>query len=100
MRVRNTFNNLNHVIAYICQQTLNAEKRTKGQPAKQILLIHANVLNSYLLGDILEMYQKNGYKFISLTEALRNPAPVLNFPAKEDASSDTDLEGELLQSPP
>lgn len=67
-------------LAYIWKQTLNAEKRSAGKGGKQILLIHANVLNSYLLEDILEMYQKNGYKFISLTEALKNPAPALNVP--------------------
>lgn len=57
---------------------LQAEKR--GKSSKQILLIHANILNSYLLGDILEMYKKNGYKFISLTEALKNPAPAITSP--------------------
>lgn len=63
---------------YIWQQTLKAEKKAGGKPVKQILLIHANVLNSYVLGDILEMYKKNGYRFISLTEALKNPAPEIN----------------------
>ena len=71
-------------LAYIWNQTLKAEKRANGQPVKQILLIHANLLNSYVLGDILEMYKKNGYKFISLTEALKNPAPTLSFPALEN----------------
>ncbi|MDP3560293.1 MAG: polysaccharide deacetylase family protein [Legionellaceae bacterium] len=66
---------------YIWSQTLRAEKRAKGEPTKQILLIHANLLNSYLLGDILEMYKNNGYTFISLTEALKNPAPVIRSPA-------------------
>lgn len=84
-------------LAYIWKQTLLAEK--KG--GKQILLIHANILNSYLLGDILEMYKKNGYKFISLTEALKNPAPALNVPAvknKEEDKNDAglELEEELL----
>ena len=82
-------------LAYIWNQTLKAEQRAKGKPAKQILLIHANLLNSYLLGDILEMYQKNGYKFISLTEALKNPAPILNFPPT-NADVGTELEDELL----
>jgi peptidoglycan/xylan/chitin deacetylase (PgdA/CDA1 family) len=85
-------------LAYIWKQTQMAEKRSKGQAGKQILLIHANLLNSYLLGDILEMYQKNGYKFISLTEALKNPAPVITFPAsKQDMG--TQLEDELLGIP-
>jgi peptidoglycan/xylan/chitin deacetylase (PgdA/CDA1 family) len=85
-------------LAYIWNQTLKAEKRSN-KDAKQILLIHANVLNSYLLGDILEMYQKNGYRFISLTDALKNPAPELLFPVleKPEKSVGTQLEDELLK---
>lgn len=83
-------------LAYIWKQTLLAEKNSSGN-GKQILLIHANILNSYLLGDILEMYQKNGYKFISLTQALTNPAPVINFPsAHQDAGAK--IEDELLNT--
>lgn len=74
-------------LAYIWKQTLNAEK--KSMQGKQILLLHANLLNSYLLGDILEMYQKNGYKFISLAEALTDPAPVLRFPGTEATTPST-----------
>ncbi len=70
-------------LAYIWQQTLRAEKQSKGRPVKQILLIHANLLNSYALDDIIQMYKQNGYKFITLTEALKNPAPALSFPAPE-----------------
>ena len=68
-------------LAYIWQQTLKAEKRANGQPVKQILLIHANLLNSYALNDIIQLYKKNGYKFITLTEALKNPAPVITYTA-------------------
>lgn len=68
-------------LAYIWQQTLKAEKRANGQPVKQILLIHANLLNSYALNDIIQMYKKNGYKFITLTEALKNPAPGIIYTA-------------------
>ncbi|EHL28960.1 polysaccharide deacetylase family protein [Legionella drancourtii] len=85
-------------LAYIWKQTLLAEKRASGKNGKQILLIHANILNSYLLGDILEMYKKNGYKFISLTEALADPAPEISFPAvKKDLG--TKIEDELLNIP-
>lgn len=79
---------------YIWKQTLKAEKRS-GKNSKQILLIHANLLNSYVLGDILEMYQKNGYKFISLTDALKNPAPVINLSPTTKNTNKT-LEEELL----
>lgn len=69
-------------LAFIWNQTLKAEKKAKkvdGQPVKQILLIHANLLNSLCLADIIAMYKKNGYKFISLADALKgNTAPVIN----------------------
>lgn len=81
-------------LAYIWKQTLKAEKGAS-KNTKQILLIHANLLNSYVLGDILEMYQKNGYKFISITEALKNPAPALNFSSMQNNMGDK-LEEELL----
>lgn len=68
---------------YIWKQTLRAEKRANGQPVKQILLIHANLLNSYLLDDVIQLFKKNGYRFISLTEALKNPAPSITYPVIE-----------------
>ncbi len=71
-------------LAYIWNQTLKAEKKANGRPVKQILLIHANVLNSYLLGDIIQLYKQNGYKFITLTEALENPAPAITYPIPGD----------------
>lgn len=64
---------------YIWSQTVAAESRAKGTPVKQILLLHANLLNSYVLGDIIQMYKNHGYTFISLTDALKNPAPTLNY---------------------
>ncbi len=84
-RVRENYilNMKTRYLNYIWKQTLKAEKKANGQDKKQILLLHANLLNSYLLGDVLEMYQKNGYKFISLTEALKNPAPVLAFLSRD-----------------
>ncbi|RUR11305.1 polysaccharide deacetylase family protein [Legionella sp. km772] len=87
-------------LAYIWKQTLRAEKNSPSSDAKQILLIHANLLNSYVLEDILEMYQKNGYKFISLTDALKNPAPPLLFPVKEkEDKAETYLENGFLTYP-
>lgn len=74
-------------LAYIWKQTLKAEKRAKDQPVKQILLIHANLLNSYLLGDVIQMYKNNGYTFITLTEALKNPAPALQFSPENTAKA-------------
>lgn len=80
-------------LAYIWDQTLKAEQRAKGQPVKQILLLHANLLNSYALNDIIQMYKQNGYTFITLTEALKNPAPSLNFPASEKVATITENSG-------
>ncbi len=74
-------------LAYIWQQTLKAEQRAKkveGQPVKQILLLHANLLNSLCLGDIIELYKKNGYQFISLSDALKgNTAQAIGDQAKK-----------------
>ena len=80
---------------YIWKATLKAEKKADGKPVKQILLIHANLLNSYLLGDIIQMYKQNGYQFITLTEALKNPAPAIVFPASDNTTPET-LSEELL----
>ncbi|MDI9818387.1 MULTISPECIES: polysaccharide deacetylase family protein [unclassified Legionella] len=65
-------------LAYIWNQTLKAEskaaKNNPDKPVKQILLIHANLLNSHFLGDIIDLYREHGYRFISLGEALQAPA--------------------------
>lgn len=86
-------------LALIWRHTLSAEKRAGGNGGKQILLLHANVLNSYVLGDIIDMYRKNGYTFISLTDALKNPAPEIVFTTGDknvmdgaEASGDPDAE--------
>ncbi len=60
-------------LAHMWQQTERAERndaKRYGRPMPQILLIHANVLNSHAMGDIIEMYKKHGYSFISLESAL------------------------------
>jgi peptidoglycan/xylan/chitin deacetylase (PgdA/CDA1 family) len=61
-------------LAYIWKQTERAEQKdvkTYGKPLPQILLIHANQLNSIVLNDIIEMYKNKGYKFVTLGEALK-----------------------------
>lgn len=58
---------------FIWQQTLAAEEhnRINRQGDKpQILLVHANLLNAYVLPDIINMYRQNGYAFVSLENAL------------------------------
>ena len=81
-------------LAYIWKQTEKAEKRADGEPTKQILLIHANLLNSYVLEDVIKLYKDHGYTFITLTEALKNPAPALRFPAPDNNSAESGT-GEL-----
>lgn len=71
---RNFLNELKPVyLDYLLIQTQDAETRNlfNHQPDKaQILLIHANLLNAYVLEDIIKLYQHLGYKFISLQDAL------------------------------
>ncbi len=60
-------------LSYIWKQTLRAERIAEnkyGKPMPQILLIHANYLNSHVMADIIELYKQNGYTFISLEKAL------------------------------
>jgi peptidoglycan/xylan/chitin deacetylase (PgdA/CDA1 family) len=40
----------------------------------QVLLLHANNLNANHLGRLAEMYARRGYAFVSLEQALRDPA--------------------------
>lgn len=63
---------------YMWKQTLRAEKHANGKHVKQILLLHANLLNSHFIGDIIDMYREHGYRFITLREALESPAQPLN----------------------
>jgi hypothetical protein len=53
------------------------EKRTVevvGRDIPHVLLIHANHLNRDLGGELVRMFRRRGYKFISLEEALRDDA--------------------------
>lgn len=91
-------------LAYIWQQTLKAEKSAKGKNVKQILLIHANLLNSLCLEDIIELYREHGYKFISLADALKdNTAQSLNnnkealnsvIPSLKEAAKNNKISGQ------
>jgi peptidoglycan/xylan/chitin deacetylase (PgdA/CDA1 family) len=59
---------------FIWRQTLKAEQSNrvnKNGEQTHILLIHSNLLNAYVLPDILELYSKQGYRFISLVDALK-----------------------------
>ncbi len=64
---------------FIWQQTLKAERHSKGGDSVQILLVHSNLLNSHCLGDVIKMYQDHGYRFVSLEAALSaHPASITN----------------------
>ncbi|MDR3504273.1 MAG: polysaccharide deacetylase family protein [Legionella sp.] len=56
---------------FVWRQTVLAEYGQRCNTTKQILLLHANLLNSYFLDDLLQMYEHHGYRFISLDEALK-----------------------------
>ena len=62
-------------LAFIWEQTLHAEEQiiaSKKANPTQILLIHANLLNAYVLGDIIQLYRDHGFRFVSLQEALKD----------------------------
>jgi peptidoglycan-N-acetylglucosamine deacetylase len=61
-------------LEFIEQQTLQAEAYNqyhKKPDTPQILLIHANLLNAYVLPDIIRQYRAEGYTFVSLKKALK-----------------------------
>lgn len=45
-----------------------------GREIKQVLLVHANRLNADCFNNIAKMLLKRGYKFISIAEAVKDPA--------------------------
>jgi len=64
-------------IAYMEQKVLYFERQSMalfGRPIKQILLLHANALNSDYLDSLAKMFKKNNYDFISLKKALEDEA--------------------------
>jgi peptidoglycan/xylan/chitin deacetylase (PgdA/CDA1 family) len=52
-------------------------KRLLGYEVRQILLFHANALNADAVGDLLAMIKRRGYSFVTLDEAMRDPAYAL-----------------------
>lgn len=81
---------------FIWQQTLKAEEHSQyhhNPEQGQILLIHANLLNAYVLPDIIKLYKENGYEFVSLDDALKTFKEVSHCPqlkeAKQQLASNT-----------
>ena len=48
--------------------------RLFGREIRQILLLHANSINAEYFDDVVRMFKKRGYKFISLNSALEDKA--------------------------
>ena len=48
-----------------------------GREMPQVLLLHANALNADHLGEVLFMLEDRGYEYVSLEEALSDPAYAL-----------------------
>jgi peptidoglycan/xylan/chitin deacetylase (PgdA/CDA1 family) len=64
-------------LTYTLSQWEAAEKQSVdlfGREVKQILMVHANRLNSDAFGDVAQMMKDRGYAFISIDEALKDPA--------------------------
>lgn len=80
---------------FIWLQTLKAEEQNRGsQKAEQaqILLIHANLLNAYVLPDLINLYKENGFKFVSLGEALKTFAKTKTAVKKPEPQQNKKIE--------
>ena len=70
----------NAYIPYMESTLAFIEKRTQevvGRPIAHILLLHMNALNGDMLDGLLRMFERRGYRFITVDEALRDPAYAL-----------------------
>lgn len=64
-------------ITYMEQKVLYFERQSNalfGRQINQILLLHANALNSDYIDSLAKMFRKNNYDFISLPKALEDEA--------------------------
>ncbi len=52
----------------------DASRKVYGREIPQVLLIHDNLINSLVLDSLLTDLERRGYRFVSLTEALADPA--------------------------
>ena len=50
------------------------EQELFGRAIRHVLLVHANMLNAERFGDLASMFERRGYRFISLDRALEDPA--------------------------
>ena len=61
---------LESIVAFFEQRSVEVV----GREFPQIMLLHASELNSRMMPDILAMFRRRGYRFISLADALRDDA--------------------------
>ncbi|MEQ9302018.1 MAG: polysaccharide deacetylase family protein [Cyclobacteriaceae bacterium] len=67
----------NSYVEYMMEKTVYFEQNAQalfGRTISHTLLIHDNFLNAHYFGKLLAALQESGYEFISLTEALEDPA--------------------------
>jgi len=67
---------LDAYLSYTLKQWEKAEKQSHdlfGREIRQILMVHANRLNADSFGDVAEMMQERGYKFVTIDEAMEDP---------------------------
>ena len=58
------------IVAFFEQRSVEVT----GHEVAQILLIHANQLNADLMPELLEMFRRRGYTFVTLEQAMKDPA--------------------------
>jgi peptidoglycan/xylan/chitin deacetylase (PgdA/CDA1 family) len=71
---------VNSYLSYTTEVFSYFEKLSRdllGYEPKQILLMHANQLEAEHIGEVLELLRKRGYRFITLQNALGDPAYAL-----------------------
>lgn len=64
-------------IPYMEKVLVSAEQQSTelfGRQIRQVLLLHANSLNAAHFGELVDMIKRHGYKFITLADALHDPA--------------------------
>lgn len=64
-------------LQYMEEKAAHYERKSRelfGREIPQILLIHANTINADYLAELLQMFEKRAYHFVSLSEALKDEA--------------------------
>ena len=95
---------------YIDRQISKAEKMHK-EDRPEILLIHAYLINSHAMGDVIDLFKERGYRFITLDEAIQKsghhqepselPKPTLHtkVPASNEEVSLLEMEQDFTVLP-